>query len=211
MADRGTAATDEELARRSASGDAEAFAELVRRHDSRVYAIALRMTGREEDARDAAQDAFLAAYRKLGSFRGDAAFTTWMHRVTVNASYDLLRKRARTPDPVAEPQELAGPGAGTAGGAAAGAAMSQADHAGPVAEELDVREALSQVPLEFRAVLVLHDMQDLPLEEVASILELPLGTVKSRCHRARVALGRVLSGEGERVSGPGASEGTTEP
>jgi RNA polymerase sigma-70 factor (ECF subfamily) len=191
--------TDEELARRSASGDAGAFGELVRRHEGRVYNVALRMTGREEDAHDATQDAFLTAYRKLGSFRGDAAFTTWMHRVTVNATYDLLRKRARTPDPVAEPQEMP-----------AASRVADADHADRVSQELDVRGALASVPEEFRAVLVLHDMQDLPLEEVATILGLPIGTVKSRCHRARVALGRTLEGTRERASGSGASEGASE-
>jgi RNA polymerase sigma-70 factor (ECF subfamily) len=192
---------DETLARRSASGDGDAFSELVRRHEARVYSVALRMTGREEDARDAAQDAFLTAFRKLGSFRGDSAFTTWMHRVTINASYDLLRKRARIPEPVAEPAEPRDHAA------TRGASI---DHADRIAEELDVREALAFVPEDFRAVLVLHDMQDLPLDEVATILDLPLGTVKSRCHRARVALGKVLAGERERMSGSGASEGTTD-
>ncbi|MDP9296944.1 MAG: sigma-70 family RNA polymerase sigma factor, partial [Actinomycetota bacterium] len=155
----------------------------------------------EEDARDAAQDAFLTAFRKLGSFRGDSAFTTWMHRVTINASYDVLRRRARAPVPVAEPAQPRDHA--TTRGAAV-------DHADRIAEELDVREALAFVPEDFRAVLVLHDMQDLPLEEVAAILDVPLGTVKSRCHRARVALGRALSGERERISGSGASEGATD-
>jgi RNA polymerase sigma-70 factor, ECF subfamily len=191
---------DETLARRSASGDADAFSELVRRHEARVYGVALRMTGREEDARDAAQDAFLTAFRKLGSFRGDSAFTTWMHRVTINASYDVLRKRARAPEPVAEPPE---PRDHTTRGAAL-------DHTNRIVEELDVREALGFVSEDFRAVLVLHDMQDLPLEEVAAILDLPLGTVKSRCHRARVALGRVLAEGRERVSGSETSEEATD-
>ena len=201
MTEAAGATSDESLARRSAEGDQQAFSELVRRHESRVYGIALRMTGREEDAMDAAQDAFLTAYRKIGSFRGESAFTTWLHRVTVNASYDLLRKRSRAPDPVAEPQELTG--------RRTPAATAEAtDPAGRVAEELDVREALTLVSADYRAVLVLHDMQDLPLEEVAAILDLPIGTVKSRCHRARVALGEAL---GERTVGSGASEGTTEP
>ncbi|MFL5767460.1 MAG: sigma-70 family RNA polymerase sigma factor [Actinomycetota bacterium] len=189
---------DGALARRAADGDDEAFAELVRRHEARVYSIALRMTGRQEDARDAAQDAFVTAYRKLSSFRGDAAFTTWLHRVTVNATYDLLRKRSRTPEPVAEVPEPV-------------AASHIEDPAGRVAERLEVRDALALVPEEFRAVLVLRDMEDLPVEEVAEILGLPVGTVKSRCHRARVALGRILAGETERAGTSEASEGTTKP
>jgi RNA polymerase sigma-70 factor (ECF subfamily) len=191
-------ADDGALARSAADGDSEAFAELVRRHEGRVYSIALRMTGREEDARDAAQDAFVSAYRKLSSFRGDAAFTTWLHRVTVNATYDLLRKRSRSPEPVADVPETA-------------AAPREEDPAGRVAEQLEVREALALVPEEYRAVLVLRDMEDLPIEEVAEILGVPVGTVKSRCHRARVALGRILAGEAERGRASEPSEGTTKP
>jgi RNA polymerase sigma-70 factor, ECF subfamily len=191
-------ADDGALARRASDGDSEAFAELVRRHEGRVFSIALRMTGREEDARDAAQDAFVSAYRKLSSFRGDAAFTTWLHRVTVNATYDLLRKRSRAPEPVADVPETA-------------AASHEEDPAGRVAQQLEVREALALVPEEYRAVLVLRDMEDLPIEEVAEILGLPVGTVKSRCHRARVALGRILTGEAERGRASEPSEGTTKP
>src|SRR5437588_9647865 len=122
-------ATDPELVARAAEGDRLAFAVLVRRHERRVYNLAYRILGREEDARDATQDAFLVALRKLSTFRGDAAFSTWMHRVTVNACYDILRKRQR--EPTAElPEELdAGP--------------RQADHADTTALSVDVRRALS--------------------------------------------------------------------
>src|ERR671931_2691224 len=89
--------SDGQLIDRYLLGDQAAFAALVHRHERRVYNLAYRMLGREEDARDATQDAFLSALRKLPSFRGDAAFTTWMHRVTVNACYDILRKRKREP------------------------------------------------------------------------------------------------------------------
>src|SRR5512134_2426810 len=88
---------DEELVRRYLEGDVQAFGTLVERHERRVYNLALRITGREEDARDATQDALLSALRKLKTFRGEDAFTTWMHRVTVNACYDLLRRRQRAP------------------------------------------------------------------------------------------------------------------
>src|SRR3989442_15315262 len=90
-------ASDRELVQRAVAGDRFAFGVLVRRHERRVYNLAYRMLGREEDARDATQDAFLTALRRLSSFRGEAAFTTWMHRVTVNACYDILRKRKREP------------------------------------------------------------------------------------------------------------------
>jgi RNA polymerase sigma-70 factor (ECF subfamily) len=166
---------DAELVRLAAAGDERAFAELVRRHERRVYNIAYRLLGREEDARDAAQDAFVSCYRKLSTFRGDALFTTWLHRIAVNASYDILRRRKDllSADEAPEPPP-------------------QPDHGDQAAAGVDVQRALRQVPIEYRAVLVLHDLQGHAYEEVAEILDVPLGTVKSRLHRGRVALGRVL-------------------
>jgi RNA polymerase sigma-70 factor (ECF subfamily) len=188
---------DEDLVRRFLSGDRGAFAILVERHERRVYNLALRMTGREEDARDAAQDAFLTALRKLSSFRGEAAFTTWLHRVTVNACYDLLRKRQRQP--------LLDPGTDQLPGIEPPPAP---DHADEADLSLDVRAALLQVPEDFRVVMILHDVQDLPQDRVAEILGIPVGTVKSRLHRGRVALARAMGIERERRPAPGASDGT---
>jgi RNA polymerase sigma-70 factor (ECF subfamily) len=199
-------ARDEDLVRRYLSGERAAFATLVERHERRVYNLALRMTGREEDARDATQDAFLTVLRKLSSFRGEAAFTTWLHRVTVNACYDLLRKRQRAPLldrdeddlPPLEPPPAP-------------------DHADTSSLSLDVQRALMQVPQDFRVVMILHDVQDLRQEEVAAILGVPVGTVKSRLHRGRVALARAMGiragarPEGERADAPGSSEGTIAP
>ena len=178
---------DEDLVRGYLSGDYGAFAALVERHERRVYNLALRMTGREEDARDATQDAFLTALRKLSSFRGEAAFTTWMHRVTINACYDLLRKRARQPlldlgdDEHPRPEPTPAP-----------------DHADATELSIDVQRALLEVPEDFRAVMILHDVQDLPQEEVAAILGIPVGTVKSRLHRGRIALAKAMHLERER-------------
>jgi RNA polymerase sigma-70 factor (ECF subfamily) len=154
------------------------------------------MTGREEDARDAAQDAFLTALRKLSSFRGEAAFTTWLHRVTVNACYDLLRKRQRQPLldrgeddlPALEPPPVP-------------------DHSDEAILSVDVQRALLEVPHDFRVVMVLHDVQDLPQEEVAAILGIPVGTVKSRLHRGRIALAKALHAERERPGASGPSDG----
>jgi RNA polymerase sigma-70 factor, ECF subfamily len=198
-------ASDEDLVRRYLSGDRAAFAALIERHERRVYNLALRMTGREEDARDATQDAFLTVLRKLSSFRGEAAFTTWLHRVTVNACYDLLRKRQRAPMlergddlPAIEPPPAPDP--------AEDSSLS-----------LDVQRALTQVPEDFRAVMILHDVHDLRQEEVAEILGVPVGTVKSRLHRGRVALARAMGlsravpGKGEPADAPGSSEGTVSP
>jgi RNA polymerase sigma-70 factor, ECF subfamily len=186
---------DEDLVRRYLSGDRGAFAILVERHERRVFNLALRMTGREEDARDATQDAFLTALRKLSSFRGEAAFTTWMHRVTVNACYDLLRKRQRNPllDRGGDFQHLEPPPA--------------PDHSDDTSLSIDVQRALRRVPPDFRIVMVLHDVQDLPQDEVAAILGIPVGTVKSRLHRGRVALAKALHAERERPGTPGTSHG----
>jgi RNA polymerase sigma-70 factor (ECF subfamily) len=174
--------TDEELADLARAGDLEAYGELASRHESRVYRLCLRLLRDPEDARDAAQDAFVSGLRTISSFRGDAAFTTWMHRIAVNACYDLMRRRRRRPTlhvvpddgPVPEP----GPPA--------------ADHADEVAGTIDVAAALARVPEEFRAALVLADVEDLPYDEIASILGVAVGTVKSRVHRGRAALGREL-------------------
>ncbi len=188
---------DEDVVRRVVDGDTAAFGVLVERHERRVYNLALRMTGREEDARDATQDAFLTALRKLSSFRGEAAFTTWMHRVTVNACYDLLRKRSRAPlldrTEEHEPEPPPAP-----------------DHADASDLSIDVQRALLEVPEDYRAVMILHDVQDLPYEEVAEIVGIPVGTVKSRLHRGRIALARALEGgpARERPEPAGSSDQT---
>jgi RNA polymerase sigma-70 factor, ECF subfamily len=188
---------DEVLVHRFNEGDRDAFALLVERHERRVYNVAYRILGREEDARDATQDAFLAALRKLSGFRGEARFTTWMHRVTVNACYDLLRKQSRQPmlHLVADDDERA-PEPGP----------PVEDHGDEVASTTDVERALAEVPIEFRAVLVLHDLQDVAYEEIARILEVPIGTVKSRLHRGRIALARAMGLAGEHGEAARASE-----
>lgn len=168
---------DEDLVRRARSGDRGAIEDLVRKHQRRVYNIAFRMLGREEDAADASQEVFLTCIRKLSGFQGRSAFSTWLYRVTVNACYDTLRKRAReAPSDEQEPPP-------------------QPDHADAAAAAADVQRALLLVPEDFRAVLVLHDVRGLPYEEVAEALGAPVGTIKSRLHRARVALARALRGE----------------
>jgi RNA polymerase sigma-70 factor (ECF subfamily) len=170
---------DEELVRRHLAGDRQAFAELVRRHERRVYNLAYRMLGRREEAADASQDVFVTCLRKLGGFKGTAAFTTWLHRVTLNVCYDSLRKRGRE-EPVEELPE---------------AGSSDFDVAESTATAVDVHRALQRVPEDFRAVLILHDVQGVPYEEIAEALGAPVGTVKSRLHRGRLALARALRGE----------------
>lgn len=179
---------DRELVDRYLAGDAAAFSTLVERHQARVYSVCLRVIGNPEDAADATQEAFISALRKLGQFRGDSAFSTWMHRVAVNACYDLLRKRSRQPmlhlmtDQDVPERELGPP---------------MPDHADEVASTRDAAAALALVADEFRVALVLADVQDLPYDQISEILDVPVGTVKSRVFRGRIALARAMGIERE--------------
>jgi RNA polymerase sigma-70 factor (ECF subfamily) len=183
---------DAELVRRYLRGDRHVFTALMERHERRVYNLAYRMLGRPEDAADAAQETWLICLRKLSGFRGASAFTTWLHRVAVNVCLDALRSRARE-QPAGEEVEPPPAPDPTEGSAAA----------------IDVQRALLRVPEEFRAVLILHDVQDVPYEEIAEALGTPLGTVKSRLHRGRVALARALRGEQPRGAPPSNLQETT--
>ncbi|HET9672877.1 MAG TPA: sigma-70 family RNA polymerase sigma factor [Actinomycetota bacterium] len=184
------AESDEQLVRRYQAGNAEAFEILVERHDRRVYNLCLRILGDPEEAADASQDTFLVALRKLHTFRGEAAFTTWLHRVTVNACYDSLRRKRRRPllHVVVEGQEDRPE-----------PAPPVEDPAPRVELSVDVARALREVPEEFRVAIVLADVEDLPYERIAEVLGIPVGTVKSRVFRGRAALGRAL-GEPSRSS-----------
>ncbi|MDQ3914498.1 MAG: sigma-70 family RNA polymerase sigma factor [Actinomycetota bacterium] len=166
-------ARDEELLRRAAEGDQASFSDLVRRHEDRVFGIAIRMTGDRADALDATQDTFVAVFRQAGTFRGDAAFTTWLYRVAVNATRDLLRKRRRLPDPVPELPERAAPGW-------QGGRLEET-----VSLRLDLARALAELPDDYREAVVMHDLGAIPYEEIAQITGTALGTVKSRISRGR--------------------------
>lgn len=173
--------TDEELLARHVHGDdGSAFGEIFRRHRDRMWAVALRTTRDPELAADAVQDGFLNAFRRAGSFRGDAKVSTWLHRVVVNACLDRLRRQRPTTD--LEDVEPADP----------------RDHHAAVEVRLDVREALAALPEPQRLALVLVDMQGLSVAEAAVVLEVAEGTVKSRCSRGRAAMARLLDLEGTR-------------
>lgn len=177
--------TELELVRAAAQGDEEAFASLVRQYENKVYHLALRMCGNEEDAWDTAQEAFLAAWRGLPSFRGEAGFSTWLYRLTSNAAIDCLRRTKRQrgeasldDGAVSLDAVETGPGPQEA---AEGAELQAAVDAG-----------LMQLSDGHRQVLVLREIQGLSYEEIAGILSLDLGTVKSRLSRARGALRKIL-------------------
>lgn len=166
---------DADLLAAHAAGDPAAFGELVRRHRDRLWAVALRTTGDREEAADALQDALVKAFRAgtSSAFRGEAAVTTWLHRIVVNACLDRARRRAvRRADPLPE-YDLAARGPDAIAGRETA---------------LDVTAALATLPIEQRAALVLVDMYGLSVQEAALALDCPTGTVKSRCARGRARL-----------------------
>ena len=171
----GDARSDTELIGAHAAGDPDAFGELVRRHRDRLWAVALRTTGDREEAADALQDALVKAFRAGASsaFRGEAAVTTWLHRIVVNACLDRARRRAVRPAVPLPEHDLPSTGAD---------AISGRETA------LDVAAALATLPVEQRAALVLVDMYGWSVEDAAAVLECPTGTVKSRCARGRARL-----------------------
>ena len=177
---------DVALVAASAAGDPAAFHELVRRHRDRLWAVALRTTGDPDDAADALQDALVSAFRRSGTFRGDAQVTTWLHRIVVNACLDVLRrKRSRRTEPLPNDEdryaEFAEPSAGADETAEAGERRA------------DVWRALRSVADDQRAALVLVDMEGYSVDEAAAILGCAPGTVKSRCSRGRARLAPLLA------------------
>jgi RNA polymerase sigma-70 factor, ECF subfamily len=171
---------DAALLRAHVAGDRDAFAELVRRHRDRLWALALRTLGDREEAADAVQDALVSAYRSADRFRGDAAVTTWLHRIVVNACLDRVRRRQARPT-VPLPEHEVGLAA-----ARGGVMPYDSDTV------LTVRAALAQLPAEQRVALVLLDMQGYSVAEIARMLDVAEGTIKSRCARGRARLAVLL-------------------
>jgi RNA polymerase sigma-70 factor (ECF subfamily) len=162
------------------AGDPDAFGTLVQRHRDRLWAIALRTLGHPEDAADAVQNALISAYRSAGSYRGDAAVTTWLHRIVVNACLDLVRRRTvRAADPLPDDDALLP--------AQPGDAYAARETA------LVVQQALLTLPIEQRAALVLVDLHGYSVDEAAAVLDCAPGTVKSRCSRGRARLAPLLA------------------
>lgn len=184
--------TDAELVRRFREGDREAYSELVFRYQDRVFTLCLRWMGSREVAEEVAQDVFLALYRSLAGFRGESKVSTWIFRVAINHCKNrrLYRKRraADRHEPLEGTRNDDGPerqipdlDAGT----------DQGLHRSE-AEQI-IEAALEELDETHRSIVVLWDIEGLPYEEIAEILDLPRGTVKSRLHRARAQLARTLS------------------
>jgi len=183
--------TDTDLVRRIRLGERDAFGELVRRYQDPIYTVCLRWLGAAQVAEEIAQEVFVSAYRGIDRFRGDAKVSTWLFSIAVNRCKNRLdheRRRARerhdsldaNPD---APQELTSKGPGT----------DSQTHRSEAIRLLQA--ALDELEPPFRTVVVLRDIQDLAYEEIADLLDLPIGTVKSRIHRARLDLARLLAGK----------------
>jgi RNA polymerase sigma-70 factor, ECF subfamily len=167
------ALTDGDLVSRAQSGQLGAFEELVRRHRLATYRVALRMLGDESDAEDATQDVFVQAWRNLGGFRADAAFSTWMYRIVTNRCLNMLRARRRT-EPLPDDRE---------------APASRPDRIAEARWQVeDLKLAILRLTPEQRAPLVLRELQGCSYEEIAQALDLSISAVKSRLHRARLEL-----------------------
>lgn len=199
MADDLRRTTDQDLLAQHVAGEPDAFGELARRHRDRLWAVALRTLGDREEAADAVQDALVSAFRAAHTFRGQSAVTTWLHRITVNACLDRIRKASsRKTSPVNDPERL-------------DQLLEPHESAEAPAERQDLHRelfaALATLPAEQRAALVLVDMQGYPVAEAGRILDVPVGTVKSRCARGRARLAPLLThlrgagGSGERDTG----------
>lgn len=167
------------MVERALTGDAEAFGELVRRWERRIFALTYGMLGREEDARDATQETFLAAFRNLRGFRGEAKVSSWLHRIAVNQCITRQRRaKVRGEAPLDDEQAK-----GT-GNFAAPLSYSPARVVEGRQATRAVRRALYTLPIELRQVVVMKEFEDLTFREIADALDLPLSTVKSRLYTA---------------------------
>ncbi len=190
--------SDAELLAAHVEGDPDAFGVLFARHRDRLWAVAVRTMGNHEDAADGLQDGLVAAWRRAGSFRGDAAVTTWLHRVVVNACLDRLRAakvRAHDslPDDLGERGDRGALSTSTAAPGSPGPPEDPADASVALERRERVVEALRALPAEQRAALVLVDLEGYPVAEAAQILQCAPGTVKSRCSRGRARLAPMLA------------------
>jgi RNA polymerase sigma-70 factor (ECF subfamily) len=181
------AASDHALTQSAAKGDMSAFEELYRRHHRRVYSLCLRMTQNVTEAEDLAQEAFVQLFRKIGSFRGESAFTTWLHRLTVNQVLMHFRKRSVRDEKTTEEGET--PDQIVLG--------TENPNAMPVVDRIALDKAIAQLPPGYRTVFVLHDVEGHEHEEIARMLGCSVGTSKSQLHKARMKLRGLLRQQNE--------------
>lgn len=179
-------ASDYDLAIRAAEGDFRAFETLYNRHSRRVYSLCLRMTSSQTEAEDLTQDVFIQLYRRIGSYKGEAAFTTWLHRLTVNQVLMRFRKKNVRFETTTEDGEL--PVVVEHG--------TEDPRSMPIVDQIALDKAISQLPTGYRTVFILHDVEGYEHEEVARMLGITVGTSKSQLHKARLKLRKILTSKG---------------
>ncbi len=176
-------------------GDQAALDALLRRHYDRIYAVCRRLAGNEADALDGAQEALITIAKRLDRFDGRAKFSTWAYRVATNACLDEMRRRGRRPVPGLPEFEVDVTPLHAAGGASG--------HDENIVNQMTVESALQQLPEDYRSAVVLRDIADMDYAQIAEVLEIPPGTVRSRIARGRSALAEILGNQklpGERPS-----------
>jgi RNA polymerase sigma-70 factor (ECF subfamily) len=186
--------SDEQIVERALAGDADAFGEIVKRWERRIFALAYGILGREEDARDATQETFISAFRSLRNFRGDAKVSSWLHRIAVNQCITKQRRaKVRGEMPLDDENDSDGMSF------FASAQESPAVEAEQKQQTLIVRRAINALPPELRQVVVMKEFEELTFQEIAEVLDLPLSTVKSRLYTALKQLKLRLERQGNPV------------
>jgi RNA polymerase sigma-70 factor (ECF subfamily) len=171
--------SDEQIVGRALAGDADAFGEIVKRWERRIYALAYGMLGREEDARDATQETFIAAFRNLGGFRGEAKVSSWLHRIAVNQCISRQRRVKVRGEISFEDETEQDDIVYSAPAHESPASMAESRERTEI-----VRRAVNSLPTELRQVIVMKEFEELTFQEIAAALDLPLSTVKSRLYAA---------------------------
>ncbi|MBR1820008.1 MAG: sigma-70 family RNA polymerase sigma factor [Clostridia bacterium] len=175
---------------RAADGDAAAFNALMSAHERRMYAVALRMCGNPEDAQDCMQEAMLRVYRAISGFKGESSFSTWVYRITVNTCLDELRKRKNRPNTSLD-------GLVDAGWAPADEGETPEKHAVRGEVRKSLKGFIQELPEDMRAAIVLRDIQGYTYDEIATMLDTNVGTIKSRISRGREKLREKISARSE--------------
>jgi RNA polymerase sigma-70 factor (ECF subfamily) len=181
-AERTEMPSDLELIRAAAAGDAAAFEQLYQQHYRRVYSLCLRMLGSTTQAEDLTQEVFLQVFRKLGSFRGDSQFTTWLHRLTVNQVLMHFRKRGVKLEHTSEEGDFTN----------VVETPLQSTRRISMVDRLALEKAIAELPPGYRTVFALHDIEGYEHEEIAGMLGVSIGTSKSQLHKARMRLRELL-------------------
>jgi RNA polymerase sigma-70 factor (ECF subfamily) len=174
--------TDIELVKKSAQGNIAAFEQIYLRHHRRIYSLCLRMMANPVEAEDMMQEVFIQLYRKIGSFRGDSQFTTWLHRLTVNQVLMYFRRKNVKIEKMTEDEEF--PEQVILG--------TENPRKMQIVDKIAIDEAIEQLPTGYRTIFVLHDVEGFEHEEISKMLGLSVGTSKSQLHKARLKMRKLL-------------------